>query len=178
MPPFILQELLPIDLLRASGKVEMLDRILPKLTVTGHRSLIFSGSTQLLTVLEDYLNYRGLMYLRLDGGTKADDRQELLRLFNAPNSPYSVFLLSTRAGGLGINLQTADTVIIYDSDWNPHQDLQAEDRAHRIGQTKEVRVLRLMTLNSVEERIMDTARSKLAVDAKVRVMLLVVAAAG
>jgi len=105
--------------------------------------------------------------LRLDGMTKADDRAEQLKVFNDPNSEYFIFLLSTRAGGLGLNLQTADTVIIFDSDWNPHQDLQAQDRAHRIGQKNEVRVLRLMTVNSVEERILAAARYKLNMDEKV-----------
>ncbi len=95
---------------------------------------------------------------RLDGMTKSDDRGEMLKIFNMANSEYFIFLLSTRAGGLGLNLQTADTVIIFDSDWNPHQDLQAQDRAHRIGQKNEVRVLRLMTVNSVEERILAAAR--------------------
>ena len=99
-----------------------------------------------------------LQYLRLDGTTKADDRGELLKKFNQKTSDYFLFLLSTRAGGLGLNLQAADTVIIFDSDWNPHQDLQAQDRAHRIGQTNEVRVLRLMTVGSVEERILAAAR--------------------
>lgn len=106
-------------------------------------------------------------YLRLDGTTKAEDRGELLKKFNAKDSDYFVFLLSTRAGGLGLNLQAADTVIIFDSDWNPHQDLQAQDRAHRIGQRNEVRVLRLMTVNSVEERILAAARYKLNMDEKV-----------
>jgi ATP-dependent helicase STH1/SNF2 len=91
----------------------------------------------------------------------------MLKQFNAPNSPYSVFLLSTRAGGLGLNLQTADTVIIFDSDWNPHQDLQAQDRAHRIGQTKEVRIFRLISANSVEEKILAKANYKLDIDGKV-----------
>ncbi|KAJ7378679.1 Transcription activator BRG1 [Desmophyllum pertusum] len=89
------------------------------------------------------------------------------RCFNAKDSPYFIFLLSTRAGGLGLNLQAADTVVIFDSDWNPHQDLQAQDRAHRIGQKNEVRVLRLMTVNSVEEKILAAARYKLNVDEKV-----------
>jgi len=105
--------------------------------------------------------------LRLDGTTKSDERGELLRRFNEPGSEFFVFLLSTRAGGLGLNLQTADTVVIFDSDWNPHQDLQAQDRAHRIGQKNEVRVLRLMTVNSVEERILAAARYKLNMDEKV-----------
>lgn len=106
-------------------------------------------------------------YLRLDGTTKSEDRGDLLKKFNAKESDYFLFLLSTRAGGLGLNLQAADTVIIFDSDWNPHQDLQAQDRAHRIGQRNEVRVLRLMTVNSVEERILAAARYKLNMDEKV-----------
>merc|ERR1712012_1107096 len=100
-------------------------------------------------------------------GTKSDERADMLKIFNSPESEYFIFLLSTRAGGLGLNLQTADTVIIFDSDWNPHQDLQAQDRAHRIGQRNEVRVLRLMTVNSVEERILAAARYKLNMDEKV-----------
>lgn len=106
-------------------------------------------------------------YLRLDGTTKSEDRGDLLKKFNAKESDYFIFLLSTRAGGLGLNLQAADTVVIFDSDWNPHQDLQAQDRAHRIGQRNEVRVLRLMTVNSVEERILAAARYKLNMDEKV-----------
>ena len=101
--------------------------------------------------------FKGFKYLRLDGMTKSEDRGELLRLFNTSDE-YFLFLLSTRAGGLGLNLQSADTVIIFDSDWNPHQDLQAQDRAHRIGQKNEVRVLRLMNVNTVEERILAAAR--------------------
>ncbi|CAG2053427.1 unnamed protein product [Timema podura] len=155
------------DLYRASGKFELLDRILPKLKTTNHRVLLFCQMTQLMTIMEDYLSWRGFSYLRLDGTTKAEDRGELLRKFNSPDSDYFVFLLSTRAGGLGLNLQSADTVVIFDSDWNPHQDLQAQDRAHRIGQKNEVRVLRLMTVNSVEERILAAARYKLNMDEKV-----------
>ncbi|XP_046739916.1 ATP-dependent helicase brm isoform X3 [Diprion similis] len=155
------------DLYRASGKFELLDRILPKLKATDHRVLLFCQMTQLMTIMEDYLGWRGFMYLRLDGTTKAEDRGDLLKKFNDPGSEYFLFLLSTRAGGLGLNLQAADTVIIFDSDWNPHQDLQAQDRAHRIGQKNEVRVLRLMTVNSVEERILAAARYKLNMDEKV-----------
>ncbi|KAL0126888.1 hypothetical protein PUN28_005324 [Cardiocondyla obscurior] len=155
------------DLFRASGKFELLDRILPKLKATNHRVLLFCQMTQLMTIMEDYLSWRGFMYLRLDGTTKAEDRGDLLKKFNDPGSEYFLFLLSTRAGGLGLNLQAADTVIIFDSDWNPHQDLQAQDRAHRIGQKNEVRVLRLMTVNSVEERILAAARYKLNMDEKV-----------
>ncbi|XP_072385053.1 ATP-dependent helicase brm-like isoform X2 [Diabrotica undecimpunctata] len=155
------------DIYRASGKFELLDRILPKLKATNHRVLLFCQMTQLMTIMEDYLSYRGFGYLRLDGTTKAEDRGDLLKKFNDKQSEYFIFLLSTRAGGLGLNLQTADTVIIFDSDWNPHQDLQAQDRAHRIGQQNEVRVLRLMTVNSVEERILAAARYKLNMDEKV-----------
>ncbi|KAI7575711.1 chromatin remodeling complex SWI/SNF component SWI2, partial [Hortaea werneckii] len=152
---------------RTAGKFELLDRILPKFRATGHRVLIFFQMTQIMNIMEDFLRWRGLKYLRLDGSTKADDRSELLKEFNAPDSDYFCFLLSTRAGGLGLNLQTADTVIIYDSDWNPHQDLQAQDRAHRIGQKNEVRILRLISSNSVEEKILERAQFKLDMDGKV-----------
>ncbi|VDD94764.1 unnamed protein product [Enterobius vermicularis] len=182
------------ELYRVSGKFELLDRVLPKLKASGHRVLMFCQMTSLMTIMEDYFNYRGkylsilyscvaevnfdleYKYLRLDGSTKPDERGQLLSLFNAPNSEYFIFILSTRAGGLGLNLQTADTVIIFDSDWNPHQasfflltydDMQAQDRAHRIGQSREVRVLRLITVNSIEEKILAAARFKLNVDEKV-----------
>ena len=152
---------------RSSGKFELLDRILPKLKRTGHRVLIFFQMTQVMDIMEDYLRFRNLKYMRLDGSTKADDRQDMLKEFNAENSEYFCFLLSTRAGGLGLNLQTADTVIIFDTDWNPHQDLQAQDRAHRIGQKNEVRILRLITSESVEEVILERAHQKLDIDGKV-----------
>ncbi|KAF7724583.1 hypothetical protein EC973_000891 [Apophysomyces ossiformis] len=154
-------------LYRTSGKFELLDRILPKLKATNHRVLIFFQMTQIMDIMEDFCIYRGYRHLRLDGSTKSDDRSRLLEVFNAVDSPYFVFLLSTRAGGLGLNLQTADTVIIFDSDWNPHQDLQAQDRAHRIGQTKEVRIFRLITENSIEENILARAQYKLDIDGKV-----------
>ncbi|PIC34235.1 hypothetical protein B9Z55_013951 [Caenorhabditis nigoni] len=156
-----------VNLIRVAGKLELLDRILPKLKATGHRVLMFFQMTTMMTIFEDYLNFRQYTYLRLDGSTKPDERGELLKMFNAPDSKYFLFMLSTRAGGLGLNLQTADTVIIFDSDWNPHQDMQAQDRAHRIGQKKEVRILRLITANSVEEKILAAARYKLNVDEKV-----------
>ncbi|XP_059407495.1 transcription activator BRG1 isoform X2 [Carassius carassius] len=155
------------DLYRASGKFELLDRILPKLRATNHKVLLFCQMTTLMTIMEDYFAYRNFKYLRLDGTTKAEDRGMLLKNFNDPSFQYFIFLLSTRAGGLGLNLQSADTVIIFDSDWNPHQDLQAQDRAHRIGQQNEVRVLRLCTVNSVEEKILAAAKYKLNVDQKV-----------
>ncbi|KAF9113981.1 hypothetical protein BGX27_000374 [Mortierella sp. AM989] len=155
------------QLWRVAGKFELLDRMLPKLYKTGHRVLIFFQMTAIMNIMEDFLHYRHYQYMRLDGSTKSDDRSALLKQFNAKESPYFVFLLSTRAGGLGLNLQTADTVIIFDSDWNPHQDLQAQDRAHRIGQTKEVRIFRLVTEKSVEEHILARAQYKLEIDGKV-----------
>ncbi|KAM3160773.1 Nuclear protein STH1/NPS1 [Lachancea thermotolerans] len=154
-------------LYRVAGKFELLDRILPKFKATGHRVLMFFQMTQVMDIMEDFLRMRDLKYLRLDGATKTEERTGMLKLFNAPNSEYFCFLLSTRAGGLGLNLQTADTVIIFDTDWNPHQDLQAQDRAHRIGQKNEVRILRLITTDSVEEVILERALQKLDIDGKV-----------
>ncbi|KAG9292072.1 hypothetical protein G9A89_017972 [Geosiphon pyriformis] len=154
-------------LYRVAGKFELLDRILGKLIASSHRVLIFFQMTSIMTIMEDFLNYRKFLFLRLDGSTKSDERSILLKKFNTPGSEYSIFLLSTRAGGLGLNLQSADTVIIFDSDWNPHQDLQAQDRAHRIGQTKEVRILRLVTQKSIEETILARAQYKLDIDGKV-----------
>ncbi|KZO95770.1 hypothetical protein CALVIDRAFT_482343 [Calocera viscosa TUFC12733] len=155
------------NIYRAAGKFELIDRMLPKLVRTGHRVLIFFQMTEIMTIFEDYCNYRHYSYLRLDGMTKSEDRGEAMRKFNEKDSPYSLFLLSTRAGGLGLNLQTADTVIIFDSDWNPHADLQAQDRAHRIGQKKAVSVFRLITDKSVEEHMLSRARDKLDMDGKV-----------
>ncbi|KAL9274153.1 putative ATP-dependent DNA helicase CHR12 [Drosera capensis] len=151
----------------ASGKFELLDRLLPKLHRGEHRVLLFSQMTKLLDVLQFYLRAYEYDYLTLDGSSKTEDRRELLKKFNALNSPYFIFLLSTRAGGLGLNLQTADTVIIFDSDWNPQMDQQAEDRAHRIGQTKEVRVFVLVSVGSIEEVILERAKQKMGIDAKV-----------
>ncbi|XP_057771764.1 probable ATP-dependent DNA helicase CHR12 [Salvia miltiorrhiza] len=155
------------NIVRSSGKFELLDRLLPKLHRAGHRVLLFSQMTKLMTILGDYLQLKGYQFLRLDGTTNTGDRGELLKKFNAPDSPYFIFLLSTRAGGLGLNLQTADTVIIFDSDWNPQMDQQAEDRAHRIGQKKEVRVFVLVSVGSVEEVILERAKQKMGIDAKV-----------
>ncbi|XVE66040.1 hypothetical protein DITRI_Ditri08aG0049500 [Diplodiscus trichospermus] len=155
------------EIVRASGKFELLDRLLPKLQRTGHRVLLFSQMTHLMDILEIYLRLNDFMYLRLDGSTKTEERGALLKKFNAPDSPYFMFLLSTRAGGLGLNLQTADTVIIFDSDWNPQMDQQAEDRAHRIGQKKEVRVFVLVSVGSIEEVILERAKQKMGIDAKV-----------
>lgn len=154
-------------LYRVAGKFELLDRVLPKFNASGHRVLIFFQMTQVMDIMEDFLRMRDLKYMRLDGSTKADTRTGMLNEFNAPDSEYFCFLLSTRAGGLGLNLQTADTVIIFDTDWNPHQDLQAQDRAHRIGQKNEVRILRLITSDTVEEVILERAMQKLDIDGKV-----------
>lgn len=155
------------QIVRASGKFELLDRLLPKLQRSGHRVLLFSTMTKLMDILEVYLQLYDLTYLRLDGSTKTEERGTLLKQFNAPDSPYFMFLLSTRAGGLGLNLQTADTVIIFDSDWNPQMDLQAEDRAHRIGQKKDVRVFVLACVGTIEEDILERAKQKKGIDAKV-----------
>ena len=154
-------------MVRASGKFELLDRLLPKLQKAGHRVLLFSQMTRLMDILEIYLQMNEIKYLRLDGSTKTEERGTKLKQFNAPDSPYFMFLLSTRAGGLGLNLQTADTVIIFDSDWNPQMDQQAEDRAHRIGQKKEVRVFVLVSVGSIEEVILERAKQKMGIDAKV-----------
>ena len=105
------------NLFRVAGKFELLDRILPKFQALDHRVLMFFQMTQIMDIMEDYLRWKGLTYLRLDGHTKADDRTEMLKAFNRTENPPFLFLLSTRAGGLGLNLQSADTVIIYDSDW-------------------------------------------------------------
>ncbi|KAA8527571.1 hypothetical protein F0562_034714 [Nyssa sinensis] len=155
------------EIVRASGKFELLDRLLPKLRRAGHRVLLFSQMTRLMDILEIYLQLHDFKYLRLDGSTKTEERGTLLKQFNAPDSPFFMFLLSTRAGGLGLNLQTADTVIIFDSDWNPQMDQQAEDRAHRIGQKKEVRVFVLVSIGSIEEVILERAKQKMGIDAKV-----------
>jgi hypothetical protein len=160
--PFLFQDRYTIDnsLVSMSGKVELLDRILPKLKASGHRILLFSQMTQVLDILDDYFSLRGYKHLRLDGQTPVDDREQRMYQFNAPDSPYFIFALSTRAGGLGLNLATADTVIFFDSDWNPSMDSQAMDRAHRIGQKNDVRVFRLITNTSVEEKIISRANEK------------------
>ena len=149
------------EIIRTSGKVELLDRMLPKLKAAGHRILMFFQMTQAMTILEDYFKLRNILTLRLDGSTTGEERERRMDLFNAPNSPYDIFMLSTRAGGLGLNLVSADTVIIFDSDWNPMMDLQAQDRAHRIGQKKIVSVFRLVTNSPVEEKILSRATEKL-----------------
>jgi SNF2 family DNA or RNA helicase len=127
----------PLDrVVAASGKMVLLDKLLPKLKEEGHRVLIFSQMTRMLDVLEDYVQYKGYKYERLDGSQRGLKRQEAMDRFCAPDSDRFLFLLSTRAGGLGLNLAAADFVIIFDSDWNPQNDIQAQARCHRIGQTR------------------------------------------
>jgi hypothetical protein len=150
-------------IVRSSAKIALLDQMLPKLKRAGHRVLMFTQMTAVMTILEDYFALRGFLSLRLDGSTPAEEREKRMYKFNAPDSPYFIFLLSTRAGGLGLNLTAADTVIIYDSDWNPMMDLQAQDRAHRIGQRSDVSVFRLVTNSPVEEKILNRANEKLNV---------------
>lgn len=132
-------------MIESSGKLVLLDKLLPKLHSQGHRVLIFSQMVKVLNILEDFLKFRGYSFERLDGNTRASSRTEAVGRFCKASSTSFVMLLSTRAGGLGLNLTAADTVIIFDSDWNPHNDIQAQARAHRIGQTKAVMVYRLLT---------------------------------
>lgn len=147
-------------LITTSGKMMLLDRLLTKLKADGHRVLIFSQMVHMLDILTDYLRLRNYPFQRLDGTVPASDRKIAIDHFNAPNSDDYCFLLSTRAGGLGINLMTADTVILFDSDWNPQADLQAMARAHRIGQQKPVSVYRLVSKDTIEEEILERARNK------------------
>ncbi|CAH7684457.1 P-loop containing nucleoside triphosphate hydrolase protein, partial [Phakopsora pachyrhizi] len=152
------------NLTEASAKLVFLQRFLPKLLERNHRILIFSQFTMLLDIMERFFDGEKLDYLRLDGTTSQLDRQTRIDCFNRPNSSYNIFLLSTKAGGAGINLATADTVIMLDPDYNPHNDLQAISRAHRYGQKKPVSVFKLMTKSSAEERIIQTGKKKLVLD--------------
>lgn len=151
-------------LLKGSGKLILLDKLLTRLKETGHRVLIFSQMVRMLDILSEYLQLKRYAFQRLDGGIRSDIRKQALDHFNAEGSQDFCFLLSTRAGGLGVNLATADTVIIFDSDWNPQNDLQAQARAHRIGQKNQVSVYRLVTKNSVEEDIVERAKRKMVLD--------------
>jgi superfamily II DNA/RNA helicase len=147
-------------MIKCSGKFQLLDRMLPKLKAGGHRVLIFTQMTQIMELISQYCSFRGYNHLLLSGSTPAEERERNMYRWNNPDSPDFVFCLSTRAGGLGLNLASADTVIIFDSDWNPTADAQASDRAHRIGQKQEVRVFRLVSKNSVEETIVKAAAAK------------------
>uniref|UniRef100_A0A671MSZ0 Proliferation-associated SNF2-like protein n=1 Tax=Sinocyclocheilus anshuiensis TaxID=1608454 RepID=A0A671MSZ0_9TELE len=147
------------QLVETSGKFLILDRMLPELKKRGHKVLIFSQMTSILDILMDYCYLRCYEYSRLDGSMSYTDRDENMKKFSSDPEVF-LFLLSTRAGGLGINLTAADTVIIFDSDWNPQADLQAQDRCHRIGQTKPVMVYRLITANTIDEKILERASAK------------------
>ncbi|CAO3634620.1 unnamed protein product [Mucor hiemalis] len=151
-------------LIENSGKMVLLDKLLTRLKSDGHRVLIFSQLVMMLDILSDYMTLRGHPFQRLDGSMKPEDRNKAIEHFNAPDSPDFTFILSTRAGGMGINLTTADTVIIFDSDWNPQNDLQAMSRAHRIGQTKSVNVYRFVTKGTMEEDIIERAKRKMVLE--------------
>ena len=144
----------------ASGKLLLLDRLVPHLLSKSHKILIFSQFKTTLDILEDWCtSLHAWPCCRIDGGVKQEDRRQQIKLFNIDKS-CSIFLLSTRAGGQGINLAAADTVILFDSDWNPQQDLQAQDRAHRIGQTRPVIVYRLATKGTIEQTLLEKADGK------------------
>ncbi|XP_053743673.1 chromatin-remodeling ATPase INO80 isoform X2 [Synchiropus splendidus] len=147
------------SLITESGKLHTLDILLSRLKAQGHRVLIYSQMTRMIDLLEEYMVYRKHTYMRLDGSSKISERRDMVADFQSRTDIF-VFLLSTRAGGLGINLTAADTVIFYDSDWNPTVDQQAMDRAHRLGQTKQVTVYRLICQGSIEERILQRAKEK------------------
>lgn len=164
---FLDQYNLDDNLWRVSGKFEVLDRMIPKLLAFKHKLLIFCQMTQLMDILGDYLETRGYRYHRLDGSMMVGDRQERTADFNDEATDTHIFILSTRAGGLGLNLQAADTVILFDSDWNPHADLQAQARAHRVGQKREVLVFRFVTISPVEELILARAQHKLSIDEQI-----------
>ncbi|EAA21734.1 chromodomain-helicase-DNA-binding protein, CHD-1-related [Plasmodium yoelii yoelii] len=167
--PFLCCE--PIDkdeyrerLVYSSGKICLLEKLLIRLKERGNRVLIFSQMVKMLNILSEYLTLRGFKHQRLDGTMTKEMRKKAMNHFNSKNSDDFVFLLSTKAGGLGINLTSADTVIIYDSDWNPQNDLQAGARAHRIGQTKTVQIYRLVTKDSIEQTILERAKVKMVLD--------------
>eukprot|EP00960_Hanusia_phi_P072415 767779-Hanusia_phi.AAC.8 len=145
------------------GKLQVLDGMLRKLKSEGHRVLLFTQMSKVLDILETFLSFHGHVYIRLDGATKIEMRQKLVERFNQ-DPKILVFISSTRAGGVGINLTGADTVIFYDSDWNPAMDRQAQDRCHRIGQTREVNIYRLVSESTVEENILKKARQKLQLE--------------
>uniref|UniRef100_A0A8C8ICS8 Snf2-related CREBBP activator protein n=1 Tax=Oncorhynchus tshawytscha TaxID=74940 RepID=A0A8C8ICS8_ONCTS len=141
------------------GKLQTLHTLLRRLKEGQHRVLIFTQMTRMLDVLEQFLNYHGHIYLRLDGSTRVEQRQSLMDRFNADRRIFC-FILSTRSGGVGVNLTGADTVVFYDSDWNPTMDAQAQDRCHRIGQTRDVHIYRLISERTVEENILKKANQK------------------
>ncbi|KAG6837496.1 hypothetical protein H0H93_008421 [Arthromyces matolae] len=147
-----------------SGKMVLLDKLLMRLKQDGHRVLIFSQMVRMLDILSDYMSLRNFQHQRLDGMVASEARKKSIAHFNAPGSTDFAFLLSTRAGGLGINLETADTVIIFDSDWNPQNDLQAMARAHRIGQKSHVSVYRFVSKDTMEEDVLERAKKKMVLE--------------
>lgn len=147
------------DLILDSGKLAALDKLLERLKTEDHRCLVYFQMTRMIDLFEEYIAYKQYKYLRLDGSSKISDRRDMVQDWQTRPEIF-IFLLSTRAGGLGINLTAADTVIFYDSDWNPTVDQQAMDRAHRLGQTKQVTVYRLITKGTIEERILQRAKQK------------------
>ncbi|XP_015186251.1 PREDICTED: SWI/SNF-related matrix-associated actin-dependent regulator of chromatin subfamily A containing DEAD/H box 1 homolog [Polistes dominula] len=151
---------LPQEFIPGSGKLTKLDELLKDFKENNHRVLIFSQFTMVLDILEEYLTIRGHTYLRMDGSTPVTERQSLINEYTEDNSIF-IFLLSTKAGGLGINLTAADTVIIHDIDFNPYNDKQAEDRCHRVGQKKPVRIIRLLGEDTIEEGMYEIAQEKL-----------------
>mmetsp|Transcript_2012 Transcript_2012/g.2871 ORF Transcript_2012/g.2871 Transcript_2012/m.2871 type:complete len:1015 (+) Transcript_2012:175-3219(+) len=153
------------DLVKLCTKFRLLDKILPKLKAKNHRVLLFNQMTKTMNIIGHFLDYRKYRYLRLDGTTNAAVRAQNLKLFNAKDSPFFVFMLSTKAGGLGLNLQSADTVILFDSDWNPQNDRQAQARAHRIGQKAKVISIRFVTVDTIEEKVLQTANNKRDIEA-------------
>ena len=159
-PPYTTDE----HLVYNSGKMSFLDKLLKRVKMDGSRVLIFSQMSRVLDILEDYCVFRDYNYCRIDGTTAHEDRIAAIDDYNKPDSDKFVFLLTTRAGGLGINLTTADIVVLFDSDWNPQADLQAMDRAHRIGQTKQVKVFRFVTEKAIEEKVLERAAQKLRLD--------------
>ena len=159
-PPYTTDE----HLVDNAAKMVMLDKLLKRMQAQGSRVLIFSQMSRVLDILEDYSVMRGYQYCRIDGSTAHEDRIAAIDEYNKEGSEKFLFLLTTRAGGLGINLTSADIVVLFDSDWNPQADLQAMDRAHRIGQTKQVMVFRFVTENAIEEKVLDRAAQKLRLD--------------
>jgi hypothetical protein len=147
----------------SSGKMVLLDKLLPKLRQEGHKVLIFSQMVKMLDLISEYCDFRDFRYERLDGRVRGTERQKAIDRFEREEDSF-VFLLSTRAGGVGINLTAADVCIIFDSDWNPQNDIQAQARCHRIGQTKDVRIYRLITSRSFEQEMFDRASKKLGLE--------------
>jgi len=159
-PPYTTDE----HLVTNAAKMVMLDKLLKRMKAKGSRVLIFSQMSRVLDIMEDYSVMRGYPYCRIDGSTAHEDRIQAIDDYNKEGSEKFLFLLTTRAGGLGINLTTADVVVLFDSDWNPQADLQAMDRAHRIGQTKQVYVFRFVTESAIEEKVLERAAQKLRLD--------------